>query len=310
MKMNKLLSLLLVLAMLLGASALAEGVALTDMADREVTLDAPATRLVVLQPADVEILCAIGAQDTIVGRGAYVDYPDSIVDVPAVDSGAETNIEAILALEPQAVVMSKMSQTTEQVEALEQAGVKVIVSDAQNIEGVYTAIEMLGQLVGKEAEAAALIDEMKAGFDAVAEQAAAAGITGKTVYFEISPLVYGLWTAGQNTFMDEIASICGLTNIFHDQNGWVSVSEEQVIAANPDLIVTTTDYPVNDMDGVTEICSRTGWETVSAVQNGLVVLGNNNAMTRPGPRLVEAAQFLLELALGEDAPAVEEAPAA
>lgn len=66
--------------------------------------------------------------------------------------------------------------------------------------------------------------------------------TGKTVYFEVSPLQYGLWTAGSNTFMDELAALCGLTNAFADVEGWASVSEEQVIARDPDYIVTITMY--------------------------------------------------------------------
>ena len=260
MKSNRFFALLLALAMLLSMSALAESVTLTDMTGHEITIDEPVTRIVVLQPSDAEILCALGAQDTIVGRGTYVDYPETILDVPVVASGSNTNIEEILALNPQVVVMTTMSQTEEQIAALEQAGVKVVVSSAQDIEGVYTAITLLGQLVDKNDEAAALIADMKAAFADVAEKAAAANVSGKTVYFEISPLPYGIWSAGQGTFMDELATLCGVTNVFHDQQRWFGASEEQVIAANPDYIITTTNYMVNDMDGVTEICSRAGWE--------------------------------------------------
>lgn len=201
MKSNRFFALLLALAMLLSMSALAESVTLTDMTGHEITIDEPVTRIVVLQPSDAEILCALGAQDTIVGRGTYVDYPETILEVPVVASGSNTNIEEILALNPQVVVMTTMSQTEEQIAALEQAGVKVVVSSAQDIEGVYTAITLLGQLVDKNDEAAALIADMKAAFADVAEKAAAANVSGKTVYFEISPLPYGIWSAGQGTFM-------------------------------------------------------------------------------------------------------------
>lgn len=157
MKSNRFFALLLALAMLLSMSALAESVTLTDMTGHEITIDEPVTRIVVLQPSDAEILCALGAQDTIVGRGTYVDYPETILEVPVVASGSNTNIEEILALNPQVVVMTTMSQTEEQIAALEQAGVKVVVSSAQDIAGVYTAITLLGELVDKNDEAAALI---------------------------------------------------------------------------------------------------------------------------------------------------------
>ena len=98
---RKLVSLFLVLLLAAGTVAsLAEstGITVTDMFGREVTLAEPATRIVVMQPSDCEILCAIGCEDAIVGRGQYVDYPASILDVPVVQSGAETNVEEILAL--------------------------------------------------------------------------------------------------------------------------------------------------------------------------------------------------------------------
>ena len=88
---KKMVSLFLVLLMVFSATAsLAEGseIVVTDMLGREVTLSEPATRIVVMQPSDCEILCAIGCEEAIVGRGQYVDYPASILEVPVVQSGA------------------------------------------------------------------------------------------------------------------------------------------------------------------------------------------------------------------------------
>ena len=113
---KKLVSLFLAMLMIIGMAsfAMAEdtSVTITDMHGRVVTLTEPAKRIVALTPADCEILCAIGCEEMLVGRGEYCNYPESILDVPAVQSGAETNIEQILALEPQVVLMSAMAQTT------------------------------------------------------------------------------------------------------------------------------------------------------------------------------------------------------
>lgn len=302
---RKLVSLLLCLALCLCAlPVLAEdGVTVADMKGREITLDAPAARIVALSPSDCEILYALGAEDTLVGRGQYCDYPEAVLEIPAVNSGAETNLEQILALNPQVVVMTAMAQTTEQVEALEKAGVKVVVSDAQDIAGTYEAIALLGKLVGKEAEADALITQMKDAFAAIAEKAEN---TGKTVYFEVSPLEYGLWTAGKNTFMDELATICGLENAFADVEGWQGVSQEQVLARDPDYIVTISMYFGEGPTPVEEILGRKGWEGLKAVKNQQVFNADSNAMSRPVPRLVDAAQALFDFVYG----AAEEAPAA
>ena len=274
----------------------ASTVTLTDMTGREITLDAPAERVVALTAADCEILYALGAGDLLVGRGEYCDYPAEVLDVPSVQSGYETNIEQIIALEPQVLLMSTMAQTEEQVQQLEAAGIHVVVSDAQDIEGTYTAINMIGTLTGKQAEAASIVESMQETFD---EIKANAGDGTKTVYFEVSPLQYGLWTAGSGTFMDEIANMLGLTNCFADVTGWGEISEEQVLERNPDYIVTISMYYGEGPTPEEEILSRTGWENVTAVKDGKILNLQNNELSRPGPRLADGAKAMYDFVYGE-----------
>ena len=298
---KKLVSLFLALVMALSlTAAFAESTAVTvtDMADREIALDAPATKVVALTASDCEILAALGAEDTLVGRGEYCDYPESILEVPAVQSGADTNLEQIIALEPQVVIMAKMAQTEEQVAALEEAGIRVVVSDAQDIEGVYTAIRLIGALVGRNDEAEAMVADMQSTF---ADIAAKSENTGKTVYFEVSPLQWGLWTAGKGTFMDELATLCGLTNAFADVEGWAEISEEQVLERDPDYIVTISMYYGEGPTPVEEIKARTGWDTLKAVQNDAIFNADSNEVSRPGPRLKDAAEALYTFVTGEEA---------
>ena len=116
--MKKLLSLLLCLALLLTCLSAVADVTVTDMTGREVTVEGDVTRVVALTAADVEILYAIGAGDLLVGRGAYCDYPAEALEVTSVQSGYETNIEEIIALQPQVLIMSTMAQTEAQVQQL------------------------------------------------------------------------------------------------------------------------------------------------------------------------------------------------
>ncbi len=293
-----LLALLMTLSALTFAAAEETSISVTDMTGREITLSEPATRIVALTASDCEILCALGAEDALVGRGEYCDYPESILAIPSVQSGAETNIEQILSLQPQVVLMSSMAQSAESVEALESAGVKVVVSDADDIEGAYTSIRLIGALMAKDAEAEALIADMQATFD---EIAAKSENSDKTVYFEVSPLEWGLWTAGSNTFMNELANMCGLTNAFADVEGWVEISEEQVLQRDPDYIVTITMYFGEGPTPVEEIMGRTGWENLKAISSGNVYNADSNEVSRPGPRLKDAAIALYSFISGETA---------
>lgn len=289
----------IVLAMIIAACAMtafasAEEISITDMMGREVKLSAPAQRIVALTASDCEILYAIGAGEYLVGRGEYCDYPTDVLDVPSVQSGYETNVEQIIALHPDVLLMSAMDQTADQVAQLENAGIRVVVSDADDIAGTYQAISMIGALMGREAEADAVIASMQETFDQVKREN-----SGKTIYFEVSPLQYGLWTAGAGTFMNEIAEMIGLTNCFADVNGWAEISEEQVLSRNPDYIVTISMYFGEGPTPTEEIMARAGWENVTAVKNGAILNLENNELSRPANRLADGAQMLYDFVYGE-----------
>lgn len=271
--------------------------ALTDMAGRDLKLDSSAQSVVVLMPGDCEILYAIGAGDLVVGRGAYCNYPEATSSVPLVQSGFEINIEQIISLMPELVVMTKMGHSQEQLATLEKAGITVAVTDAQDIPGVYAAISLLGTLVGYEEEASALVVSMREAFRSLQERAEER--EGGSVYYEASPLEWGLWTAGAGTFMDEIGNMMKLENIFSDVSGWSEVSEEAVISRDPDLIVTTTMYSGSGLEPEEEVMGRKGWELIKAVADRRVFQADEDAITRPGPRLVEAAEALYAYFYGE-----------
>lgn len=267
-------------------------VTVKDMTKREIKMDKPATRVVALNPADCEILYALGAGDTLVGRGTYCDYPKEVASVPDVQTGDSLSTEQVIALNPELVIMNTMAHSKEQVQALADAGAKVAVSEATDIDGVYTAIDMIGKLVGREKEADALTKSMKTSFADIKKKADGDGT--KSVYFEVSPLEYGLWTAGSDTFLNEIAGMLGVKNAFADVSGWKEVSQEQIIKRNPDYIVTIAMYDGSGPKPEDEIMSRSGWENITAVKNKAVYNADNNQTARPGPRLVDAAQSLYD----------------
>lgn len=275
------------------------GIETVDMMGREIKLDAPATRVVALSAADCEILYAIGAGDLLVGRGEFCDYPAEVLEAPAVQSGMETNIEQIIALAPQVLLMSAMAQTEDQVKQLEDAGIQVVVSDAKDINGVYQAITLIGAITGRDADAYTVMQTMENTLSELSVHASE--LQGKSVYFEVSPLQYGLWTAGKGTFMDEVATMLGLTNVFADMPGWAEVSEEQVLKANPDVIVTIAMYFGEGQTPVEEILSRPGWQDVTAVKNGDIFNLPNNELSRPGPRIADGAKALFDFIKGIEA---------
>ncbi len=265
-----------------------------DMMGREFAFDKTPERVVALNPSDADILMSLGVEDKIVGRGSYVELSEGSEDVPVVSTGQDLNAEEIIALEPDVVFTTDMGHTKEQMEAFDKMGIPVIVTNAKILDQVYESIEIFGEVMDREEKAGEVIEEMKDFFKNLADESE--NLKGMKVYFEISPLEYGLWSAGKGTFMDEISTMMGMENIFSDINKWEEVSEEAVIERNPDLIVTNALFEEGDVKPVDEIMSRTGWENISAVKNKRVLQIEDDELSIPSPRLVKGAKALLEFA--------------
>ena len=110
----------------------------------------------------------------------------------------------------------------------------------------------------------------------------------KKVYFEIGAGA-GLYTFGNDTFLNELIETVGATNICGEENSWITVTPEAVIDANPDVILANS--PGTNEAGLTaieDIESRDGWDTITAVQNGDVYSIDNNASSRPSQNVIKA----------------------
>ncbi|MDR1355142.1 MAG: ABC transporter substrate-binding protein [Propionibacteriaceae bacterium] len=277
-------------------------ITVTDQMGRSVTLSEPADSIVGLTASDIEIIYALGSGSAVVGRGEYCNYPEEVSSVPVVQSGNETNIEQIIALKPDIVFVDTMAQTPEQTTKLEAAGIAVFVTDADTIAETYDSITLIGKVLGKDTEATTIVSQMKAQFATLEVNAQAAvrenGGVRKSVYFEVSPLEYGLWAAGSETFMDEVAKLLALDNIFSDVQGWAAVSAEQVLERKPDVILTVGMYFGEGPTPIESILQRAGWESVPAVANQAIINLTADELSRPGPRLALGAQELFNFVYG------------
>lgn len=297
--MRKILSLVMIAVLILASagcgegSAGSQGIKLVDSRGVEITLESAPRSIVSLSPANTEILYALGAGDQIIAVSEYCNYPEEALSKQQLPTGEKLSVEALVALKPDMVIMSKMNAMEDQIAQMEQAGIKVVVTEANSLDETYAMIRLVGQAIGKGKEADELVAGMQDSFAALKKKAE--GRKPKSVYIEVSPLQYGLWSCGRETFMQELLDIVGAKNIFDDVTGWSAVSEEQVIERNPDIIVTTLSPLTGIEDPVGEIMGRSNWSEITAVKEGRVYMLDADMLSRPGPRLVDAAKELLEI---------------
>ncbi|MCI2254935.1 ABC transporter substrate-binding protein [Domibacillus sp. PGB-M46] len=269
-------------------------VTVTDAEGTKVEIEEAPDKIVSLIPSNTEIAFELGLGDEIAGVSDFDNYPEEVAQKEKI-GGSEFNVEKIIGLDTDLVLAhaSSAHNSKEGLQQLRDAGIDVlVVNDAQNFEQVYDSIEMIGEATGKKKEADAEVKEMKEGLAEIEEKAS--GIKGedeKSVYIEVSPAP-NLFTPGKNTFMNEMLELIHANNAMSSQAGWAQVSEEAVIKANPDVIVTTYGYYTEN--AVEQLMARQGWSTIPAVENKSVVDVNSDLVSRPGPRLVEGVEALAE----------------
>jgi iron complex transport system substrate-binding protein len=265
-------------------------VTIKDALDNEVIIDSKPEKIVSLIPSNTEIAYALGLEEEVVGVTDYDNYPPEVTSKEKIGA-MEINIEKIISLQPD-LVLAHESQALNQTEGLEQikdSGTKVVVvNDAQNFEQVYDSIQMIGKVAGETQKAEELVTSMK---DKIAEiKEKSAKITEKKkVLLEVSPAP-DLYTTGKNTFMDEMIQLINAENIANDQEGWVKLDQEAMINRNPDVIITTYGFYVDN--AAEQVLSRQGWENVTAIKNKQVVDVDSDRVTRSGPRIVEGVEEL------------------
>ena len=265
----------------------------TDGLGREISLNGPAQKVISLAPSNTEILFAIGAGSQVVGRDQLSDFPAEAANVTDIGSSFEAlNTELIVSLQPDLVLAAEIN-TPEQIKQLEDLGLTVYyLKNPVTLEEMYGNLELVAQLTGHEAEATTLIESLKARVAAVDEKIAPLS-SRPNVFYELDATDPAKpYTAGKGTFINLLIDRAGGFNIASDIDGYPQLSLEQVVAADPAFIILG-----DAAYGVTpeSIASRPGWENLSAVKNNQIFPFDDNLVSRPGPRLVDALEELAKL---------------
>ena len=275
------------------ATPTAAALTFTDGLGRQVTLNRPAQRIVSLAPSNTEILFAIGAGKQVVGRDQLSDFPEEAKAVTDIGSTFDAlNTELIVAQKPDLVLAAEIN-TPEQVKQLENLGLTVYyLKNPLTLEGMYDNLNVVAQMTGHTQETAKLVESLKARVAAVDEKIAPLSAR-MNVFYELDGTDPAKpYTAGKGTFITQLIDRAGGHNIAADIEGYPQLSLEQVVAADPAFIILG-----DARYGITpeSIVQRPGWESLSAVKDGHVVPFNDDLVSRPGPRLVDALEELAKL---------------
>jgi len=264
-------------------------VTLTDDEGTAVTIPAEPQKIVSLTPATTETLFALGVGSRVVGKVEDVaSFPPEASSIPVVATFSGVDVEKIVSLGADLVVSGGAGLTQgPAVEQLRRANIPVVVSYPTTIEQAIAGFRTIGRAVGAADAGNKLADDTKAKLDALA--ASVANATHKPRLFYEIDNTNGIFTPPADSIYGEMFRLAGADPISGDAN--YSISLEDLVAADPEVILLgDAAYGVTAAD----VAKRPGWGDMTAVKQGNIFPIDDITVTRPGPRLVDGLQALIQ----------------
>lgn len=246
-------------------------------------IEKPASRIIALYGAFNEILLALGAKDSLVGRTAADKDIGAIAHLPAVGTHMRPNAELVTALKPDLILqMAGRGEAMALTENLRGLGFNVLVFDINSFEKLFDATIKLGELAGKEVEAAALVNQWKTRLAKLPKR-----VDKPSVYYEAREP--NLLAAGAKSMVDAIIKAAGGENIVKTSKKLARFNEEALILANPDFCLVQKG-PMSPAPR--PIAERPNLKNLKCAKAGHNYIVDERLFSRPGPNSVEAAEWL------------------
>jgi|LSQX01.1.fsa_nt_gb iron complex transport system substrate-binding protein len=268
-----------------GEVPITDGVEITDMTGKTITLKKLPERIVSLSPSNTEIVFALGAGDKLVGITSFCDYPEETQNVEKIGDFEGPNIELIKKAEPDVILAGVYIQDDIAI-AIENLGIPVITTEAVKFDGIYESIELIGRIVGEENKAESIMHDMLNTIESIKGETNA-GQKPKVFYVAwTDPLI----TTGSDTFVNDVILISGALNIAEEIIGWTHYSTEELLKQNPDILIVAW-HATDDGISKEEIMADPILKNLDCVKKGhIYIMKDDNLISRPGPRIVQGVR--------------------
>jgi len=259
------------------ATAAAE-VSVEDDSGHTVTLSRPAQRIIALAPHLVELSYAVGAGKQLVGAIDGSDYPPAARQIDRVGSYRGIPLELIVAKRPDLVLVWASGTPASLVEQLERLDIPVYRSEPRKLEQIAGDLRDIGRLTGHADGGERAASDFEQSLDGTAQRLS----PPPRVFYQLGQAPLTTLAGGQ--IVTQIIRHCGGEPLFDDapvlvpQIGW-----ESLVEAQPQVVLAAG----NDDRWQAFWASH---DEIPAVRDGALYTLDPDAISRPGPRMLEAVR--------------------
>jgi iron complex transport system substrate-binding protein len=250
-------------------------------------------RIVSLAPSVTETLYALGLGDRVVGVTRYCKYPPEVKSKVCIGGYFDPNLEAIVALQPDLVVMLEEHQQA--LPGIQKLKLKTLVVCHKNIAGIIDSFRAIGGACGRVAEGWRKAEEYQQRLEAI--QRKTAGLPRPRVLFAVDRLpapghLADVYIAGDDDYFDRMIALAGGENAYRSRRiRFPTVSPEGILAMNPQVIIDL--LPNVALERRDEKSIAADWNElaeVEAVRNGRVFVFAADYACVPGPRFIRVVE--------------------
>ena len=279
------------LVLLLSLSFICAGlraeVVVNDDLGNPVRLDQPASKIVSLAPHLTEIVFAAGAGEKLVGVVSYSDYPPAALDIPVIGSYNNINYEALVALQPDLVLVWNSGNGPELAERLKDLGLTVFVSEPKRLPDIARSVNKVGALSGTLPEAEQAAAEYLSRYESLLSDNSSKVPVNVFIELWHEPMM----TVNGTHIISDSIELCGGVNIFADALPLVPrINVESVVRGNPDVIIATG--MANERPEWLD--NWLIWEELSAVKSNSLYSINPDLIGRHSPRILQGVTQLCD----------------
>ena len=260
---------------------------ITDEIGRTIRIPQDIHRIVSLAPNLTETIYALGLQDRLVGDTDYCDFPPEAQQKAKVGGAVNPSLEAIAALHPDLVLVTKNLNRLETVEALEEIGIPSYATDPHTVEAIIKSIARLSDLLGAPETGNALAAGLERQVSSLRERLASLPPRRVLFIVWIEPLI----TVGKDTFIADALRDAGAVSVIDSKQNWPQVSLEEVVRLQPEYLIFVESHTGPSPHQADTLWDRPGWRLLEAVRNHRYAT-ISDAINRPAPRLVSAVEDL------------------